>query len=221
MMRNSRTNGAQAGDGNVQHNTYLPPQRATRRRSRDYAPTATVTAGDHSTVTQKNTHLKFSIPVVGPLLGMASAHPVVAGVAAVTLIGGGGLATTAALSSPQPSVSTTLVRGFRMKDSGGAPTGYDFTRTPPVPAGTTTDAIYVSHGYLVASDGRLASWSADKLPTGADCRKAVAEHPVRQTVLGAQYLTCYVDRNGNPGYILVTDVGTGTPYTTVDTAHLR
>ncbi|MBO4255005.1 hypothetical protein [Streptomyces griseorubiginosus] len=219
MMRNSRTNGAQAGDGNVQHNTYLPPQRATRRRSRDYAPTATVTAGDHSTVTQKNTHLKFSVPVIGPLLGMASAHPVIAGVAAVTLVGGGGLATTAALSSPQPSVSTALVRGFRMMDPGGTPTGYDFSHTPPVPAGTSTDAIYVSGGFLAASNGKLASWNSDKLPTAADCRKAVAENPVRQTVTAVHYLTCYVDRNGNPGYILVTAVGS--EYTTVDTAHLR
>lgn len=87
MTRNSRTNGVQAGDGNTQHNTYLPPQKPTHRRSRDYAPTATVTAGDHSTVTQKNTHLKFSVPVIGPMIGMASAHPVIAGVAAVTIIG--------------------------------------------------------------------------------------------------------------------------------------
>lgn len=219
MTRNSATNGVQAGDGNTQHNTYPPPQKPTHRRSRDYAPTATVTAGDHSTVTQKNTHLKFSIPVIGPVLGMASAHPVIAGVAAVTIIGGGGLAANAALSGPQSSVSTTLVRGFRMTDTGAAPTGYDFTRTPPAPAGTTTDAIYVSGGYLVASNGKLASWSSDRLPTGADCRRAVAEHPVRQTVAGAQYLTCYVDRDGNPGYILVTATATG--YTTVDTAHLR
>ncbi|KQV93774.1 hypothetical protein [Streptomyces sp. Root369] len=219
MMRNSRTNGVQAGDGNTQHNTYLPPQKPTHRRSRDYAPTATVTTGDHSTVTQKNTHLKFSIPVIGPMIGMASTHPVIAGVAAVTIIGGGGLATNAALSGPQPSVSTTLVRGFRMTDTGATPTGYDFTRTPPVPAGSTTDAIYVSGGYLVASNGKLASWSSDKLPTGADCRRAVTEHPVRQTVVGAHYLTCYVDRNGNPGYILVTATATG--HTTVDTAHLR
>ncbi|MFI6436620.1 hypothetical protein [Streptomyces sp. NPDC050759] len=52
----------------------------------------------------------------------------------------------------------------------------------------------------IASNGKPAYWSSEKLPTGADCRRTVAEHPVHQTVAGAQYLTCSV---------------------TVDTAHLR
>ncbi|ANS70143.1 hypothetical protein SLINC_7919 [Streptomyces lincolnensis] len=219
-MKHGRTKGAQVGDGNVQHNTYLPPQRTPQHRSRDYAPSATVTAGDHSTVTQKNTHLRFSIPVIGPLLAVASTHPVIAGAAAVAIIGGGGLATTTALSDPDPSVSTTLVRGFRMKATDqGAPTGYDFSRTPPVVAGANTDAIYVSGGYMIATDGRLAEWTSSKLPSAAECRTAVAENPVRQTVAGSQRLVCFVDRNGKPGYILVT--GTDGQYTSVDTAHLR
>ncbi|MFJ9543701.1 hypothetical protein ACIRPX_41695 [Streptomyces sp. NPDC101225] len=219
MTKNSRIRGAQAGDGNVQHNTYLPPQRGAHH-SRDYAPSATVTTGDHSTVNQKNTHLRLSVPVIGPLLAMSSAHPVVAGVTALAVLGGGGLAANAALSDPRPSVSTALVRGFHLQDNGqGAPIGYDFSRTPPAKAGTSTDAVYVSGGYLVSSNGKLAEWSALQLPSAADCREAVAKHPIRQTVLTTRALTCYVDRDGNPGYILVT--GSDSESTIVDTAHLR
>ncbi|MGW7385896.1 hypothetical protein [Streptomyces sp. NPDC054794] len=220
-MKNGQASGVQAGDGNVQHNTYQPPRHGSRHRSRDYAPSATVTAGDHSTITQKNTHLKFSIPVIGPLISMASTHPVIAGVTAVAVLGGGGLAATTVLPDAKPSVSTELVRGFRLKDAapGTAPTGYDFTHTPPVVAGSGTDAIYVSGGYLVATNGKLAAWSDTKLPSASDCRSAVAGQPVRQTVIGSRFLTCYVDRNGNPGYILVT--ASDDQYTTVDTAHLR
>lgn len=219
MTKNSRIKGAQAGDGNVQNNMYLPPQRGAHH-SRDHAPSVTVTAGDHSTVNQKNTHVKFSVPVLGPLLAMTSAHPVIAGVAALAVAGGGGLAANAALSGPPSSVSTALVRGFHLRDNGqGAPIGYDFSRTPPAKAGASTDAIYVSGGYLVSSNGKLAEWDAQQLPSAADCRDAVAKHPVRQTVLGVRALTCYVDRNGNPGYILVT--GSDSESTIIDTAHLR
>ncbi|MFI6662906.1 hypothetical protein ACIBL8_46310 [Streptomyces sp. NPDC050523] len=219
MTKNSRIKGAQAGDGNIQNNTYLPPQRGAHH-SRDYAPSATATAGDHSTINQKNTHLKFSIPVIGPLLAMTSAHPVIAGVAALAVVGGGGFAANAALSDPAPSVSTTLVRGFHLEDGGqGAPVGYDFSRTPPAKAGRNTDAIYASGGELVATNGKLADWDERQLPSASDCRAAVAKHPERQTVITTGALTCFVDSDGNPGYILVT--GTDTDSTIIDTAHLR
>jgi hypothetical protein len=102
-----------------------------------------VTAGDNAKVTQKNTQVKFSVPLLGPLLSAASAHPVIASVAAVAVIGGGGVATTAALSGSASPAPTALVRGFAMKNSAqGAPTGYDFSHTPPVVADNTSDAIY-------------------------------------------------------------------------------
>jgi hypothetical protein len=41
----------------------------------------------------------------------------------------------------------------------GAPTGYDFSRTPPVVAGANTDAIYVAGSSLVTTNGKLASWN--------------------------------------------------------------
>lgn len=218
-MKNSRIKGAQVGDGNVQNNTYLPPQRGGHR-SRVHDSSATVTAGDHATINQKNTHLKFSIPVIGPLLSLTAAHPVIAGVAALAVVGGGGLATKAALSDPPPAVSTALVRGFHLEDGDqGAPVGYDFSHTPPSRAGTTTDAIYVSGGFFNATNGKLAEWGSQNLPTASDCRNAVAKHPVRQAVVTSFGLTCYVDRNGNPGYILVT--GSDTESTIIDTAHLR
>ncbi|MEU9394774.1 hypothetical protein AB0D86_32870 [Streptomyces sp. NPDC048324] len=218
-MKNSRIKGAQVGDGNVQNNTYLPPQRGGHR-SRVHDSSATVTAGDHATINQKNTHLKFSIPVIGPLLSMTAAHPVIAGAAALVVVGGGGLATKAALSDPPAAVSTALVRGFHLQDSNeGAPIGYDFSHTPPSRAGTNTDAIYVSGGYLNATNGKLAEWDSEKMPTASDCRTAVARHPVRQTVLSSLGITCYVDRDGNPGYIQVT--GSDSESTIVDTAHLR
>lgn len=219
MTKNSRIKGAQVGGGNVQNNTYLPPQRGSHR-SRGYAPSTNITAGDHSTVNQKNTHLRFSVPVIGPLLAMTSAHPVIAGVAALAVVGGGGLAANAALSPAAPSVSTALVRGFHLESSSqGAPIGYDFSRTPPARADATTDAVYVSGGYLIATNGKLADWGQPQLPSGSDCRNAVAKHPVRQTVVSTRALTCYVDRNGNPGYIMVT--GSDTDSTIIDTAHLR
>ncbi|MET7683183.1 hypothetical protein [Streptomyces sp. NPDC005423] len=74
-------------------------------------------------------------------------------------------------------------------------------------------------GYLVATNGKLAQWTDQQLPTASKCRDAVARHPLRQAVITSQGLTCYVDRKGNPGYILVT--GSDSESTIIDTAHLR
>ncbi|GGX84754.1 hypothetical protein [Streptomyces fructofermentans] len=215
-MRIDRPKGAQVGDGNVQHNTYVPPQAGPRHRS----PSMSVSAGDHAHVTQKNTSLKFSIPVVGPLLALAAAHPVVAAGAAALVLGGGGLAANAALSDSGSGASTALVRGFTLKNSpDGASTGYDFSHTPPVVADTATDAIYMSGSLLVATNGKLAQWNTSELPTGDDCRALLAEQPVRSVPVGPQTVVCYLDRNGDPGYISVTS--SDIEATTVDTAHLR
>lgn len=215
-MKIDRTKGAQVGRGNVQNNTYLPPETGSRRSS----PSMSVHAGDNAHVSQKNTNLKFSIPVIGPLLGMASAHPVIAGVAAVAVIGGGGVTATAVLPDSGNQVSTAVVRGFTMKDnSQGAPTGYDFSHTPPAVADKSSDAIYVSGSVMVSTNGKLASWDTQTPPTAAGCRTAVAQHPLRQVAYGVQTMVCYVDRNGDPGYISVTAYDSNT--TTIDTAHLR
>jgi hypothetical protein len=71
----------------------------------------------------------------------------------------------------------------------------------------------------VSTDGKLALWETSKLPTGPECRNAVAEHPARQVTFGVQTLVCYLDRDGEPGYISATAVGSRS--TVVDTAHLR
>lgn len=214
-MKNDHIKGAQVGHGNAQNNTYLPPGAGSRRSS----PSMAVHAGDNATVSQKNTHLKFSVPVIGPLIGMASAHPVIAGVAAVAIIGGGTVATTVVLPDSGSPASTAVVRGFTMKNNPqGAPTGYDFSRTPPTVADKNSDAIYVSGSLLVSTNGKLASWESSKPPTAADCRDAVVRHPLRQTPVGVQSVVCYLDRNGDPGYISVTAHDSET--TTIDTAHL-
>ncbi|MEU6324040.1 hypothetical protein [Streptomyces sp. NPDC047009] len=215
-MNIDRTKGAQVGGGNVQSNTYLPP----RAGARHHSPAMSVHAGDNAHVHQKNTHLKFSIPVIGQLFNMASAHPVIAGATAVALIGGGTMAATVVLQGPGSPASTAVVRGFTMKSDGqGAPTGYDFSHRPPVVAESDSDAVYVSGSLLVSTNGKLAAWQSAALPTGAECRTAVAEHPVREAPLGIQSVFCYLDRNGDPGYIAVTAYDTET--TTVDTARLN
>lgn len=125
-----------------------------------------------------------------------------------------------ALPDSPSSPSTALVRGFVMEQSDGekAPTGYDFTRTPPAVADTGTDALYMQGGYLVSTNGRLASWGSSEVPTAEGCRKAVAENPVRRTSVSVGYAMCYLDRNGDPGYISITATETGS--VTIDTAHL-
>jgi hypothetical protein len=215
-MTMDRTRGAQAGDHNVQHNTYLPPPPADHRTS----TAQSVTAGDNARITQKNTQLKFSVPVVGPLLSLAWAHPVIAGVTAVAVVGASGAALNAALPDSGSAPSTALVRGFVMKaDSEKAPTGYDFSHTPPAVAGNGTDAIYVQGSSLVSTAGKLAEWDSSEPPTAAGCRAAVNEHPLRRVTVGAQYVVCYLDGNGDPGYITVT--AWEGESAVVDTAHLR
>ncbi|MER5433275.1 hypothetical protein [Streptomyces sp. NPDC002588] len=214
-MTFDRTRGAQAGDHNVQNNTYLPPQPDARHHSTSQS----VTAGDNARITQKNTHLKFDVPLVGPLLSLAWAHPAIAGITAVAVLGAGGAAVNAALPDGDPSPSTTLVRGFVMKAKyGEAPVGYDFTHTPPVLADSGTDAIYVHQSSLVSTAGKLADWSPSEPPTAAGCRNAVKESPRREITIGTQSVVCYLDGNGDPGYITLTAWEGDSAV--VDTAHL-
>jgi hypothetical protein len=225
-MRIGQAKGAQVGEGNTQHNTYLPPQKAQaggRHSTRD-SSSMTVTAGDNSTVTttQKNTHLKFSMPVIGPLFSFASVHPVIAVTTAVVVLGGTGAVASGAMSGSS-GPSTKLVRGFHLTvaESGATPVGYDFSHTPPVPAGPNTDAIYVQGGFIYSTSGKLAQWMQAGNPTAAQCRDAVAKEPARQVVVSDGEMTCYLDSNGDPGYFTVTSSPMTGDYITVDTAHLN
>ncbi|WP_329213273.1 hypothetical protein OG352_00970 [Streptomyces sp. NBC_01485] len=220
-MNTDRTRGAQLGDPAPQNDPTVPPPPPPP--GSHHSATQTANASGNATVTQnntqKNTQLKFSIPVVGPLLSLAYAHPLIAGLTAVAVIGGGGAAVTAALPDSTSSPSTTLVRGFVMKtDSAKAPPGYDFTPTPPVVADAGTDAIYLQGTFLYSTNGKMAAWSSSAVPTAEGCREAVTEHPVRQTTVSVSYVVCYLDRNGDPGYISVT--ASDNDSITVDTAHL-
>ncbi|MET7657073.1 MULTISPECIES: hypothetical protein [unclassified Streptomyces] len=214
-MNPDRTRGAQLGDHGSRDDAFVPAPPGTHHSS-----TQTATASGSARITQKNTQLKFSIPVIGPLLSLAFAHPLIAGLTAVAVVGGGGAALTAGLPDSGSSPSTALVRGFVMEqsDSQKAPTGYDFTHTPPVVADAGTDALYVQGGSLMSTSGELASWGSSQVPTAESCRKAVAENPVRQTAVSIGYAMCYLDRNGDPGYLTVT--ASDTDSVTVDTAHL-
>ncbi|WP_406010848.1 hypothetical protein OG440_35510 [Streptomyces sp. NBC_00637] len=214
-MNTDRTRGAHLGDHDSRDDAFEPPRPGTHHSS-----TQTATASGSARITQKNTQMKFSIPVIGPLLSMAYAHPLIAGLTAVAVVGGGGAAVTAALPDTTSSPSTALVRGFVMEVADGqkAPTGYDFTPTPPVVAGAGTDALYFQGGYLMSTSGRLASWDSSGVPTAEGCRKAVADNPVRKTAVSVGYAMCFLDRNGDPGYLTVTASETGS--VTVDTAHL-
>ncbi|MGW2618851.1 hypothetical protein [Streptomyces sp. NPDC001500] len=213
-MNTDRTRGARLGDPAPPSPPYVPPP------GTHHSPTQTVTAGDNNRITQKNTSLKFSVPVVGPLLSLAGAHPLTAGLMAVLLVGGGGAAVGAALPDSTPSPSTSLVRGFAMQRSDGekGAVGYDFTHSPPVVADAGTDALYVQNGFLMSTNGKLASWSSSEVPTAEGCRKAVKEHPTRETAVSVTYVMCYLDRNGDPGYISIT--GADDKSVTIDTAHL-
>ncbi|GGS11370.1 hypothetical protein GCM10010269_58080 [Streptomyces humidus] len=213
-MNTDRARGPRLGDAAPPSHPPVPPP------GTHHSPTQTVTAGDNNKITQKNTSLKFSIPVVGPLLSLAYGHPLVAGLMAVVLVGGGGAAVSAALPDSTPSPSTSLVRGFVMQRSDGqkAAVGYDFTHSPPVVADSGTDALYVQSGFLMSTDGKLAEWSTSEVPTAEGCRKAVSEHPTREASVAVTYVMCYLDRNGDPGYISIT--GTDDKSVTIDTAHL-
>ncbi|MER5198493.1 hypothetical protein ACWD3J_35450 [Streptomyces sp. NPDC002755] len=214
-MNTDRTRGAHLGDHDSRDDAFVPPQPGTHHSS-----TQTATASGSARITQKNTQLKFSIPVIGPLLSLAYAHPLIAGLTAVAVVGGGGAAVTAALPDSAPSPSTALVRGFVMEqtDSQKAATGYDFTPTPPVVADAGTDALYIQGGFLMSTSGRLASWASSEAPTAEGCRKAVADNPVRKTSVSTGYAMCFLDRNGDPGYLTVT--ASSPDSVTVDTAHL-
>ncbi|MFD9391654.1 hypothetical protein ACFWBB_13260 [Streptomyces sp. NPDC060000] len=229
-MNTDRTRGARLGDQGSRDqgsrdddsrdhgsrdDASVPPPPGTHHSSNQ-----TATASGSARITQKNTQLKFSIPVIGPLISMAYAHPLIAAVTAVAVVGGGGAAVSAALPDSTSSPSTTLLRGFVMERSEGqkAPKGYDFTPTPPVVADAGTDALYLQGGFLMSTNGKLATWGSSGVPTAEGCRKAVAESPVREAAVSVGYAMCYLDRNGDPGYITVT--ASETDSVTVDTAHL-
>lgn len=222
-MRIGQAKGAQVGSGNTQHNTYLPPSNGARHSTRD-SSSMTVTAGDNSTVTttQKNTHVKFSIPIIGPMLSFASVHPVIAVTTAVVVLGGTGAAAGTAMSGSSSDSATKVLRAFQLKEAtgGGAPIGYDFSQNPPAPAGPNTDAVYVQSGFIYSTSGKLASWTGNTNPTAAECRDAVAKKPERQVVISLGSMTCYVDQKGNPGYFTVTSSPMTGDYITIDTAHL-
>lgn len=222
-MRIGQAKGAQVGSGNTQHNTYLPPEKGARHRVQD-SSTVTIAAGDNATVsrTQKNTHLKFSIPVIGPLFSFVSVHPVIAVTTAVVVLGGTGAAVNSAISDSKPGVSTELLRGFQLtvSNAGTPPVGYDFSRTPPAVAGPNTDAIYVQDGFVYSTSGKLAHWTGATNPTAAGCRAAIAQQPEREVVVSEGSLTCYLDQNGNPGFFTVTSVPMTSDFITIDTAHL-
>jgi len=222
-MKIGQAKGAQVGDGNTQHNTYLPPQKSGRHSARDSSP-VTVTTGDNSTVntTQKSANLKFSVPIIGPLFAYASVHPIIAVTTAAAVLGGTGAVASGAMSSSKSGVSTQLVRGFHLTEAetGTQPIGYDFSRTPPVVAGPNTDAIYVQDGFVYSSSGKLADWTGVTNPTAAECRDAVAKQPVRQVVANLGSMTCYLDLNGDAGYFTITSRATTGDYITIDTAHL-
>jgi hypothetical protein len=225
-MRMDRARGTQVGDDNTQTNHFVPPQRAARRRGQG-SPTVRVNAGNGAVVntSQKTTNVRFSVPVVGPLLSLVAVHPVIAAAVAVVVVGGGGVAASGVLSGPgsgpDGSAATHIVRGFKMATSvdGGEPVGYDFSGATPTVADPNTDAIYVSGGQLTSTSGQLALWSGSTLPTAGECREEVAKSAVRQMSIWPGLLVCYVDKNNNPGYITETAIG-GTSIT-VDTAHLR
>ncbi|MFI5967617.1 hypothetical protein ACIA8J_36330 [Streptomyces asoensis] len=215
-MNTDRTRGTQLGDRDSRDDALVPPPTGTHHSSNQ-----TATASGSARITQKNTQLKFSVPVIGPLIGMAYAHPLIAGLTAVAVVGGGGAAISAALPDSPSSPSTALVRGFVMERSDGqkAPTGYDFTSTPPVVAGPGVDALYLQGGFLMSTNGKLASWGSSGVPTAQDCRKAVADDPSREAAVSVGYAMCFLDRNGDPGYLTIT--ASQTDSVTVDTAHLR
>ncbi|WP_062645817.1 hypothetical protein [Streptomyces maremycinicus] len=214
-MNTDRTRGARLGDHDSRDDTFVPPQPGSHHSS-----TQTATASGSARITQKNTQMKFSIPVIGPLLTLAYAHPLLAGLTALVVVGGGGAAVTAGLPDGTSSPSTALVRGFVMEQSDGqkAPVGYDFTSTPPVVADAGTDALYVQGGFLMSTSGNLASWGSSEVPTAEGCRKAVTDNPERKAAVSVGYAMCYLDRNGDPGYITIT--ANTTDAVTVDTAHL-
>lgn len=222
-MRMDRAKGAQVGDRNTQHNTYVPPQRGGRRRTQD-SPSVRVRAGDGAvvTTTQRTTNVRFSVPVIGPLLNLVTVHPVIAATVAVIVLGGGGVAASQALSGPGSDAGATqIVRGFKMSAASGdgAPVGYDFSTDTPKVADLNAQAIYVSGTQLMSTSGQLAVWAGNTLPTAAQCRELLAKDAVRQTDIWPGLLVCYMDKNNNPGYI--TETAFDATSVTVDTAHLR
>lgn len=214
-MHIDRTSAARAGDHGPHHPTHLPPPPDPP------ATTQSVTAGDNARITQKNTQVKFSIPVIGPLLTLAWAHPLLAGAVTVALVGGGGIAVSALPDSGSgSSPSTELVRGFEMKvGDEKAPTGYDFTHNPPQVADSGTDAVYVQGNYLYSTNGKISLMASADAPTAEGCREAVSQNPERQIFINISSLVCYMDGNGDPGYISVTAFDSDS--LTIDTAHLR
>ncbi|MEY9930225.1 hypothetical protein ABH926_004870 [Catenulispora sp. GP43] len=221
-MRIGQAKGAQVGDGNTQHNTYLPPQKSGGRHGTRDDSSVTVTAGDNSTVTTTQRNLKLSIPVIGPLFSFASVHPVIVATTAVVVLGGTGAVATGAMSDSKSGGSTELVRGFHLTvaEAGAQPVGYDFSHTPPVLAGPNTDAIYVQGGFIYSTAGKLAGWTGVTNPTAAQCRDAIAKQPVREVVIGDGDMTCYLDSGGDVGYFTVTSSPMTGGYITIDTAHL-
>jgi len=146
--------------------------------------------------------VRFSIPVIGPLLAMSAAHPVMAAATAVLVVGGVGTAGGAALT--QPHGPAPIARGFQMKTSGrggGPPIGYDLSQTPPVVAGRGRRRSTNEGTDLMSTSDELAVWSGQGTPTAAECRTAVKEHPNRIVTAYPHVMICFVDQNQDPGYI--------------------
>jgi hypothetical protein len=137
--------GAQVGDGNTQHNTFLPqgPNPPTLAASGG-SLAASFTAGDNATITntQKKTNLRFSVPIFGPLFAAMATHPVAAAIVTVAVVAGvgtGGAAIEHSVSQPG-SPSLAVIRGFKMEateqgiggNTYGSVTGYDFSKTTPL-----------------------------------------------------------------------------------------
>jgi hypothetical protein len=157
-------------------------------------------------------------------------RPLVSAAIAVVVLGGGGVLAGVLLSGPsEPAASPgasgpapRVVHGFKMVLPLGSaePVGYDFSRTPPVVADLSGQAIYVSGDQLMSTSGQLAAWDGGgTAPTDAQCRDALARGSVRDVNVWVGRVVCYIDKNNNPGYIAVTGISGAA--VVVDTAELR
>jgi hypothetical protein len=168
---------------------------------------ATVSDSKHVSITQKTSNVKISIPVLGPIISLALAHPVIAAVTAVA-VAGAGIAGTQLSSGPSSSGPAT----FQM------PAGnifFDFSKIPPAKTSITAPSslgytgpspVALTNEAIAGFSSNIASFTGTGTPTAAACKSDVNSHAANSIPIQADSVICFLTQSGQAGYIKIVDV---------------
>lgn len=166
---------------------------------------AAVTGSSQVTISQKTSNVKISVPVIGPFISLASAHPIAAAVTVVAIAGTGVGGAQLARSLSSGPETFHMVTG----------SGYDFSQVPPRMTSVTApsalrytgpEPLAIVNEAIGAISSNIARFSGPGKPTATACRADVNAHAAEAVPIRAGSVVCFINQSGESGYIKVISV---------------